>query len=256
MTLRLTWSRISEIGGRDANQDALGEAVHANVACFVLADGAGGHAGGQLAARLVVDAVLAQFYAQPVCNPNSLLAFARRATEAVARGRETTPEYHDMSATLAALLVDCASGGAHWGHLGDSRIYLFRAGRVHAVTRDHSVTQQFIDAGFAKADQLRQHPQRNILYAAIGADGDMTPVLSDADVRLQPGDALLICSDGLWEWVLEDEMVATLRESRDSDMWLAALCDLAHARHTVSSGASRKVRDNFSAFAIFVEEAP
>jgi serine/threonine protein phosphatase PrpC len=252
MNLRLTWSRISDIGGRDANQDALGEAVHANVACFVLADGAGGHAGGQLAARLVVDAVLAQFAAQPVCNPNSLLAFSRRACDAVARGRATTPEYRDMSATLAAVLVDCASARVHWGHLGDSRVYLFRDGRVHAVTTDHSVTQQFIDAGFAKADQLRLHPQRNILYAAIGADGEMTPALSHPDLQLRPRDALLVCSDGLWEWVLEDEMLATLRESRDSEMWLAALCDLAHVRHTTS----RKVRDNFSAFTIFVSGEP
>lgn len=251
MSLHLTWSRISASGGRESNQDALGEAVHANVTCFVLADGAGGHAGGQLAARLVVDAVLAQFAAQPVCNPNSLLACARRASDAVARGRSTTPEYRDMSATLAALLVDCESNRVHWGHLGDSRIYLFRDGRVHAVTTDHSVTQQFIDAGFAKADQLRQHPQRNILYAAIGADGTMDPALSKPELQLRAGDALLVCSDGLWEWVLEDEMLATLAESRDSEMWLGALCDLAHVRHTTS----RKIRDNFSAFTIFVTEA-
>jgi serine/threonine protein phosphatase PrpC len=250
MTLHLTWSRISETGGREANQDALGEAVHAQVACFALADGAGGHAGGQTAARLVIDAVLAQFAAQPVCNPNSLLAFARRAQEAVARGREATPDYRDMSATLAAVLVDCASGRVHWGHLGDSRVYLLRAGRVHAVTTDHSVTQQFIDAGFARAEQLRGHPQRNILYAAIGADGDMTPSLSDPELLLRPGDALLVCSDGLWEWVLEEEMLSTLAASRDSDMWLAGLCEVAQGRHA----ASGKVRDNYSAFAIRVAE--
>lgn len=251
MSIRLRWARISEVGGREANQDALGESVSGQVACFVLADGAGGHAGGETAATLVVDTVLAQFAAQPVCNPNSLLACARRATDSVTRGRAQAPEYGDMSATLAVLLVDYASGRVHWGHLGDSRVYLLRDGRVQAVTRDHSVTQQFIDAGLARADQLRLHPQRNILYAAIGADGAMPPTLNHPEEQLRPGDALLVCSDGLWEWVLEDEMIATLAASATCDAWLGAMCALAQARH----GASSKTRDNYSAFAILVREA-
>ena len=251
MTIRLQWARVSDIGGRDANQDALGEAKYGQLACFVLADGAGGHAGGETAAHLVIDAVLAQFAAQPVCNENSLLAFARCAAEAVARGRDSAPEFGDMSATLAAVLVDCTSGQVQWGHLGDSRVYLFRQTRVHAVTRDHSVTQQFIDAGFARADQLRRHPQRNILYAAIGAEGDMTPSLSEPDLTLQAGDALLVCSDGLWEWVLDEDMIITLGACASAELWLGAMCELARARHA----GSGKVRDNFSAFAIRVTGA-
>lgn len=248
MSIRLQWARVSEIGERDSNQDALGESVYGPITCLVLADGAGGHAGGEMAARLVVDAVLDQFAAQPVCNENLLLAFAGRASQAVATGRRSTPEFGDMSATLAAVLVDSNCGRAHWGHLGDSRVYLFRDARVHTVTRDHSVTQQFIDAGFARADQLRRHPQRNILYAAIGAEGDMTPSLSEPDILLQPGDALLICSDGLWEWVMDEEMASTLAACPNANVWLSAMCELAQARHA----GSGKKRDNFSAFAVRV----
>jgi serine/threonine protein phosphatase PrpC len=249
--ISLSWTRISEIGKRTSNQDTVGEAFHSPLACFVLADGAGGHAGGEVASRVVVDAVIGCFDQAPAFGASALLGYANGAIDAVARKKREEPRYADMSTTVAAVLIDQARGQALWAHLGDSRIYLFRAARLHAMSKDHSLTQQLIDAGYARPDQLRVHPQRNILTAAIGAEGDTPIELSAGAIALLPGDTMLLCSDGLWEWVLEADMERTLAASETTEQWLAAMCALAH----INIGATDKVRDNYSAYAIRVKEA-
>jgi serine/threonine protein phosphatase PrpC len=247
----LSWTRINEIGKRATNQDTVGEAFHDPLACFVLADGAGGHEGGEIASRVVVDAILACFKERPAFGPEALLGYAECASGEVARRKQAEPRYADMSTTVASLLIDRARGQALWAHLGDSRVYLFRGARLHAMSKDHSLTQQLIDAGYARPEQLRIHPQRNILFAAIGAEGDTQIELSAGASRLLPGDALLLCSDGLWEWVLEADMERTLAQSSSTEQWLAAMCRLADD-NIINTG---KVRDNFSAYAILVHKA-
>lgn len=247
----LSWTRVNEIGKRPTNQDTVGEAFHDPLACFVVADGAGGHEGGEIASRVVVDSVLSNFRQQPGFGPDALLGYAASASSDVAKRKQREPRLADMSTTVAALLVDRARGQALWAHLGDTRIYLFRATRLHAMSKDHSMTQQLIDAGYARAEQLRLHPQRNILFAAIGAEGDTQVELSAGATALLPGDALLICSDGLWEWVVEADMERTLAQAASSADWLARMRRLADD-NILNTG---KVRDNYSAYAIFVHKA-
>jgi serine/threonine protein phosphatase PrpC len=249
--IELEWTRMTQIGMRATNQDALGQALHGNAACFILADGAGGHQGGEVAAQIVVEAMLGTFSQTSLVSVQALLAGATCAIDAVARRKQQDPQLSDMSTTVAALLVDCASGKALWAHLGDSRIYLFRDGLLHSMSKDHSLTQQLIDAGYINASQLRTHPQRNLLLAAVGAEGDTPVALCDAPTWLQAGDALLLCTDGLWEWVLEADMEITLAGAPGSAEWIAAMCLLAEQRFA----ATGKERDNFSAYAIRVREA-
>jgi serine/threonine protein phosphatase PrpC len=249
--IALTWTRINDIGKRSSNQDTVGEAFTDPLACFVVADGAGGHEGGEVASRVVVDAILKHFERAPGFGSDALLAYAASASDDVAARKLETPRYADMSTTVAALLVDCAKGQAMWGHLGDTRLYLFRNARLHAMSKDHSLTQQLIDAGYARAEQLRIHPQRNILFAAIGAEGDTEVELSAGAMALQPGDALLLCSDGLWEWVMEADMERTLAQSDSTEQWLAAMRRVADD-NIINTG---KVRDNYSAYAILVHKA-
>ena len=251
MRINLTWTRINDIGKRSTNQDTVGEAFQDPLACFVVADGAGGHKGGEVASRIVVDSILNHFNQVPGFGVEALLGYAASASSDVAARKHEDPRYADMSTTVAALLVDCARGRALWAHLGDSRIYLFREARMHAMSKDHSLTQQLIDAGYARADQLRIHPQRNILFAAIGAENDTLVELSAGAVSLQPGDALLLCSDGLWEWVHEADMERTLAQSDSTEQWLAAMRRLADD-NIFNTG---KVRDNYSAYAIIVHKA-
>jgi serine/threonine protein phosphatase PrpC len=246
--VRLDCASISEIGMRSSNQDHIGLAEQDDMSCFIVADGAGGHHGGEIASRVVVDALLAKFGAESAFGTRALRCYVEHAAGQLALAREGKPELADMSTTVAALLVDQVNARAVWAHLGDTRIYLFRDARLHAVTRDHSLTQQLIDAGYAKADQLRVHPQRNILFAAVGTEGENAASATELPVDLVDGDAFLLCTDGLWEWVDEDRMEQTLAAAQDSQSWLSAMCAIADsaARH------SGKTRDNYSAYAIRV----
>jgi serine/threonine protein phosphatase PrpC len=249
--IALKWTRITDIGKRTTNQDTVGEAFNDPLACFVVADGAGGHEGGEIASRVVVAAVLDHFDRDPGFGPDSLLAYAASASREVAARKRETPRFADMSTTVAALMVDCEHSQALWAHLGDTRIYLFRDARLHAMSKDHSLTQQLIDAGYARADQLRIHPQRNILFAAIGAENDTEIELTAGAITLLPGDALLLCTDGLWEWVMEADMERTLSQSDTTEKWLSAMRRVADD-NIINTG---KVRDNYSAYAIIVDKA-
>ena len=252
--LTLDVAAVSEIGARAANQDAVGRTRHAGLQLFAVADGTGGHHGGEVAARIVIDSVIDGFSDAPLFDAAALRGWLSDASNAVAQGQRDVAERRDMSATAAVLVVDVEPGSgaaqALWAHLGDTRIYLFRDARVHAASKDHSLTQQLIDAGFVAADQQRLHPQRNILLAAVGAEGEVDVDVSEAH-PLRAGDALLVCTDGLWEWVLEAQMESALAQAADSAAWLAALCALAEP----AAAASGKPRDNFSAYAIMVTAA-
>ncbi len=246
----LSWASCNAIGMRSSNQDTIGQAEQDGMTCFIVSDGAGGHAGGEVASRLVVEAISANFQREAAFGVRALLSYVEHAIASVAEGKRRSAEQADMSATVATLLVDAGNGRAVWAHLGDTRLYLLRDGAVQFTTKDHSLTQQLIDAGFARHDQLRSHPQRNILFAAVGAEG-VTPVASNGEaLALRNGDAFLICSDGLWEWVMEDDMERTLAAADGSAAWLEALCAIGDANAT----ASGKQRDNYSAYAILVAQ--
>jgi serine/threonine protein phosphatase PrpC len=249
LPVRLSCAKLSAIGMRASNQDAIGDAQQDALACFAISDGAGGHEGGEVASKLVIEAILDKFAGEASFGARALLSYVGHAIARVAEAKLQAPSRQDMSATAAALLVDRSNARAVWAHLGDTRIYHFRGARLHAMTRDHSLTQQLIDAGYAKAAELRTHPQRNILFAAVGAEGETAPEPSADVIQLEDGDAFLLCTDGLWEWVLEADMERTLAAAADCDAWLAAMCALADA----NIGAAGKVRDNYSVYAIRVQ---
>lgn len=251
--VRLSWAQVNEIGMRTENQDSIGIARDGELACFVVADGTGGHSGGAIASRLVVEALLANFTAAPACDAGVLRACIDAASASVAQARHADPALAEMSSTVAAVVVDAAAAQAVWTHLGDSRIYLFRANQLYSVTIDHSLARQLVNSGYGGTGPIdvRDHPQRHILLAAIGAENDTPPGTSDGVVALQPGDALLLCSDGLWEWINEAQMETALSVTERVDGWLSAMCTLA-ARAAAASGC---VRDNFSACAIRVHAA-
>ena len=250
--LALQFADLTDVGGRAANQDALASVQRDDLACFVVSDGAGGHIGGEVASKLVVDAIIESFSREQSFSQRALQSYLDQAIRQVAHGRQDA-RVADMSATVAVVMIDQGNACALWGHLGDTRVYLFRAGQLMQVTKDHSLVQQFVDAGYVAADQMRNHPQRSVLFAAIGPDGANPPVVTPAAVALQDGDAMLICTDGLWEWLAESDMLSCLVNSSDAGAWLNAMAGLAVANSTDSP----RQRDNFSAQAIwFIAQPP
>ncbi|HEY1151504.1 MAG TPA: protein phosphatase 2C domain-containing protein [Pseudoduganella sp.] len=243
-------AEMSRIGGRSSNQDACARSDNGALVCLVVADGAGGHEGGEIASALAVQAVIGAFEGSPGCSQALLRALIARATLDVQQQKIGRPQLAAMSATVATVLLDRANGEAAWAHLGDTRIYLFRNGRVLHATRDHSLVQQLIDGGLALGADPRTHKRRNVLYAAIGAESDVPPSIQPP-LALLPGDAILICSDGLWEWVTEDVMeacLATAAQAGGAQAWLDALCAAADQ----ASAGSSDTRDNYTAQAVIV----
>jgi serine/threonine protein phosphatase PrpC len=234
---------LSELGGRSRNEDACGYWTSENGSCWVVSDGAGGHGSGDVASRLVVSTVLKRFAAHPRVDPDEAAALLQAANDVVIREKTTGGTTDDMHATAVILLIDPHSGVAVWGHVGDTRIYLFRRGRVAYQTRDHSLVQNMIDAGYGNADMIRSHPQRSLLTSAIGSKEAISLSVSAEPMQLMPGDVFLMCTDGWWEYVEEPEMERILDESGSSEQWLAGMQALICSRAPVEN-------DNYTAVCV------
>jgi serine/threonine protein phosphatase PrpC len=245
--LELSSAEFTHIGGRQSNQDAQANAQQDGLACFVISDGAGGHAGGEIASGVVVKAVIDSFLLELSFGVRALQFYVEHAIAQVAKGKVADHQLKDMSATVAAVLIDTENRCALWAHLGDTRIYLFRDRRVYRATRDHSLVQQFVDAGYCATEALRTHPQRNVLYAAVGTEGDTRPEVTQQTIALHDGDAFLLCTDGFWEWVTESEMEQSLAAASSVDDWLRKMRAMVEEK----GGHSPKSRDNYTAQALW-----
>ena len=158
-----------------------------------------------------------------------------------------------MHTTVVGLFIDLARAEALWGHAGDSRLYLFREGRLLLHTRDHSVVQSMVDAGVLTPDQMRTHPRRSELLSALGSAPEHLHLSTQpALYPLLPGDVFLLCTDGLWEYVEEGELCETLQRAEHPQAWLAEL----EQRVLRNAAAQQKTsHDNFSGIAVWVGAA-
>lgn len=192
---------------------------------FVVADGMGGHAAGEVASRVAVDTIRELLEGDPspdetrldrsVQDPADVLRERLRyamnqASYRIRKEAQATPAYSGMGTTLCVLLVEADQ--AHLAHVGDSRVYLIRDGQIMRLTRDHTVVQQEIDAGRLTPEMARLVPHRNYLTQSVGYHG---PVEPDTSTRpLMPGDIFLLCSDGLTD-PLDDPTIASICERTD-----------------------------------------
>ena len=241
--LDLETSRISDIGGRQRNEDACGGWQSGATGCWVLSDGAGGHGSGDMASRLVVSTVLQTFGHGPEVSGTRALALLQAANAAVMQEKTSGASHNDMHATACILLLDLAARHAIFGHVGDSRIYHFRQSSLLSRTRDHSLVQQMLDAGYGDDRLLRSHPRRNLLTSAIGAAGVIEFSVSSRPVEVLPGDTFLLCSDGWWGLLEESAMLALLQRQPAPACWLEAMAGAI--RHGAPAG-----HDNYSAICV------
>lgn len=247
--LQLDTAHITAIGGRLTNQDVIAFASEDDITCFIVADGTGGHEGGEIAANLVTVSVIDKFKQEASFSTHALRSYLSWAMKQVANSQEQDNRLRDMSTTIATVLIDNHNHCALWAHLGDTRIYLFRHEKILSISKDHSLAQRLVDAGAADYSKIRLHPQRSVLFAAIGGQGDTAPEVSNEAMALQEGDALILCSDGFWEWVEDYEMELCLTNTKNSQEWLEKMNAIAEK----NIGDKAINRDNFSVFAIRVQ---
>lgn len=252
-TLRLELASFTYDGGRDYNEDAVGEGdAYDAVRLFMLADGAGGQGGGDVAAKTAIAAARAEFLRFPSYSMDTLVRCIAVADTAVRTKQTEETRLSRMATTFVAALVDRKQRQLLLANLGDSRAYVFRGGSIVAQSYDHSLVQRFIDAGLYPADKLRAHPKRNVLYASLGANEEaVDPYVSESPVAIEGGDGILLCSDGVWELVDEATLCRLHAMSTSVAQWREQV--IAAVRGRMAPG-----HDNFSALLVrcFVATEP
>lgn len=249
LSLQIEW--LSERGGRKINEDACGHWRSPHALCAVLADGAGGHGGGDVASRLAVSELVGHFAQAPTTQAQELGLLIRIVNDALIAKRVPGSAQQDMHSTVVCLVVDFVNGRAHWAHAGDSRLYWFRGGHVLQRTRDHSFVQSMVDAGMLAPDQVRNHPQRSELRSALGvAPGQLEVDAAQGTQAVEPGDVFLLCTDGLWETMGDATLERLLAEAPNPRAWLDALG--AEVERVVGANAQN---DNFTALAVWADAA-
>jgi len=194
-------------GARPTNQDRTLVVERHNAALLAVADGLGGHHGGELAAETFVQTVARAFRAvrQPfIDRPSAFLALSiLQAHNAIVRaGRQNVPPLEPRTTCVVCLVQE---GYAYWAHVGDSRLYHFRAGQMLSRTEDHTSVEQLRKDGLLDEDEITNHPYKSRLLKCVG--GPSKPVISlGEETRLARGDLLMLCSDGVWEAHKADEL--------------------------------------------------
>jgi protein phosphatase len=227
--LHTTVATQSDVGQvRELNEDSLltlhlqidmaGQPL--NVGVYAVADGMGGHAAGEIASSMALQRMarmaapsLIDLLADSAAGVTTdalhtaALQAAQAANEAV--WNESQRRGNDMGTTLTFALV--VGDRCVVGNVGDSRTYLFRDGQLQRISKDHSLVQRLVDVGQITPDEVYTHPHRNAILRSLGEGASVDVDLFD--VRLQAGDALLCCSDGLWELIRDDRLAALLGSS-------------------------------------------
>ncbi len=197
---------------REENQDTFGfrqpedtDELASKGALFVVADGMGGHRGGATASRLAVKTILEKYFSFRVAEPEERMKAAIEAANlAVLQKSRNDKDLDGMGTTVVALVI--RPPHSYIAHVGDSRAYLVRGGRIVQLTKDHSLVQQWVDQGVMKPDEARHSGRRNVLTRVVGSRSDVeVDILSPPHV-LAPGDLFVLCSDGLHGQVEDDEI--------------------------------------------------
>ncbi len=227
-------------GARQHNEDRVGIAERDNAVMLAVADGLGGHRGGEVAAEILVQVLLHSFQTvrQPVVQrPSVFLALSiLQAHHAIVTRGQTSPTAIEPRTTCVACIVQ--NGYAYWAHVGDSRLYLFRQNRFLLRTQDHTTIEELHQGGLLTEAEMLEHPQKSHLLNCLG--GPLKPTVSvGEETLLQPGDTLLLCSDGLWEAFTPEEIAHYLKASAldaaVEEMLFAAVKKMQHGSDNVSA---------------------
>ena len=177
----------------------------------IVADGMGGYEGGQEASRLAVDTLVETYRDYDGNDPQQALVEGMQAAhEEIRRYGMDHPALQGMGTTCTAAAI--VGDALHYVHVGDTRLYLIRDGQITQVTRDHSYVSRLVEAGMITREEAEKHPQRNILTAAVGTAPELIMDAPQQPESLRPGDVIVICTDGLWGQVQDQEILEAVKK--------------------------------------------
>ena len=212
--MQFTIFQESRKGARRTNQDRIAYTYGRDTLLLVVADGMGGHVGGDIAAQICVRLFIERFQrkAKPVLkNPFRFLQ------DSMTRAHEALGSYANQFSMIETPRTTCVAcvvqaGHAYWAHAGDSRLYFFRDGRLVAGTRDHSKVQYLVDQGYISEQEAATHPERNRIFSCLGGLTEPTVDLGQRTL-LEEGDLIVLCTDGFWSAVKNEEIAGVLADT-------------------------------------------
>lgn len=239
----LTYAVYTDPGSREINEDRTLVCRHGGSHCFVLCDGLGGHGMGDVAAQTAVE-VFEDLFSKCEDIPGFLEEAFSAAQDIILAEQIQRHAEKKMKTTCAALVLD--RGNVCIGHVGDSRVYAFGKNKLIRRTMDHSIPQMLALAGDIKESQIRFHSERNILLRVMGEKWErpMQEILKPMSLR--KCQAFLLCSDGFWEFITEDEMIKLLKASSSVQEWIDQMAAV------VKKNAEGRNMDNNTAIAVWV----
>ena len=237
---------------REHNEDSY--LINEDLGLYVVCDGMGGAAGGEIASRMAVDTIVERMSADLSPNPGAELegnggrerlhAAIAEANRIVLERAERESNLYGMGTTLVALLLE--NSHALVAHAGDSRCYLLRGGKLERVTQDHSLVDEQMRLGAMTAEEAERSPLRSVITRAIGTQPSITEDV--AVIEPQPGDVFLLCSDGLTREVDDEDIARILNSESDAGN------DLDRAAQALVDAANEAGgRDNVTALAVRID---
>ena len=239
-TLSAAGSHIGKV--RSNNQDS----GYAGEHLFVVADGMGGHAGGDVASALAIQSIVHVDRTFDTASDavEALRSALLEANRELAQTVYEHPELAGMGTTVSGLVR--VGDRLALAHIGDSRVYRWRAGELIQITKDHTFVQRLVDSGRITAEEAAVHPRRSVLMRVLG-DVDLTPEIDVEVLDAQPGDRWLICSDGLSGYVTEQRMRELLVEQADAAAVVEAL---------IAESLDHGAPDNVTVVIVGIDDSP
>lgn len=237
----IEYASVSKTGEKPRNEDAVRVFINRPLRTygFVLADGLGGHDNGDLASNFAADCVGAAIENTDRIDADFLAQCFQIAQDMLMDEKERR-SLNSIKTTLVILLI--TDGVARWGHIGDSRLYHFREGRLVGRTMDHSLPQMLALSGQIREADIRRHPERSVLLRAMGADWNSPAYeIDQSGLTVQPGDSFLLCSDGFWDWIDERAMLRCMKTEH------SAFSALQRMTAEVTAAGTGRGMDNYSA---------
>lgn len=231
---------VSEKGGRAVNEDSFTICHNESSVLISIADGLGAHGGGDIASKIAVDIAKKEYMELSKTTSKNICNIFQKIDDAIVAEQTDTLK---MKTTLSCVL--CRNKRIYASHMGDTRIYIFKNNKEACITADHSVAYEEVMRNKGTLDDIRQNPNRHILRAALGVGKIRPPDMFKQKIKSDL--SVMICSDGFWEYVSENDMLEALEKTKSSAEWLEAMLKC-------HSEKADKFNDNYSAICLRIKK--
>lgn len=243
--MKVIVAKHSELGDRERNEDYIAMKSTDARHIFALADGLGGHGLGDEASRLVCETAISHIDSLPKGQMISFDSVYKNCQNTLLEKQVQMGVSGKMRTTLNLLYIE--NDTAYWNHIGDSRTYYFQNNQLIKRTFDHSVPQMLVAAGELDESQIRFHEDRNRLLRVLGVHDHFPSFEKEDSITLKGNEQFLLCSDGFWELITEEQILLCLDESENPQLWIDNMMELVH------KNSKSRTSDNISVIAVWIK---